>query len=65
MTVFISLSVLPELPLPTPLPQTLNNKSLLYNPRIASEAQLLLNQRNDALASQLIAALHLTNTDHV
>lgn len=62
---FVLCAVLPELPLPTPLPQTVNNKSLLYHPRIAAEAQQLLNSRNDALAAQLVAALRLTNTDHV
>ncbi|KAF7267144.1 hypothetical protein GWI33_019635 [Rhynchophorus ferrugineus] len=59
------LKVLPELPLPTPSPQTINNKSLLFHPRVAEEAQNLLGQKNDILVPQLVASLEKTSADHI
>ncbi|KOB75611.1 Nipped-B-like protein [Operophtera brumata] len=41
--------LLPVLPLPTPLPSTLNNKSQLFHPRVAEEAAILLATRDDNL----------------
>ncbi|XP_030756621.1 nipped-B protein [Sitophilus oryzae] len=59
------LKVLPELPLPTPSPQTINNKSLLFHPRVAEEAQNLLGQKNDVLVPLLVASLEKTSADHI
>lgn len=57
--------VLPEMPLPTPSPQTLSNKSLLFHPRVAEEAQNLLGVRDDILIPQLIQSLVQTSADHM
>lgn len=57
--------LLPEMPLPTPLPQTLTNKSLLFHPRVAEEAQNLLGVRDDALLPQLIQSLEQTSAAHI
>jgi cohesin loading factor subunit SCC2 len=57
--------VLPELPLPTPLPSTVNNKSLLFHPRIAEEAKLLTSTRDESLVPALAKALSQTSTDHM
>ncbi|XP_076681942.1 nipped-B cohesin loading factor isoform X1 [Andrena cerasifolii] len=57
--------LLPEMPLPTPLPQTLTNKSLLFHPRVAEEAQILLSVRNESLVPQLILSLSQTSSDHI
>ncbi|XP_076161635.1 nipped-B cohesin loading factor [Ptiloglossa arizonensis] len=57
--------LLPEMPLPTPLPQTLTNKSLLFHPRVAEEAQILLSVRNENLVPQLILSLSQTSSDHI
>ncbi|XP_032683463.1 nipped-B-like protein B [Odontomachus brunneus] len=57
--------LLPEMPLPTPLPQTLTNKSLLFHPRVAEEAQILLSVRDDNLVPQLILSLSQTSADHI
>lgn len=55
--------VLPEMPLPSPLPQTLGNKSLLFHPRVSEEAQRLLNVTEDHnLIQQLIQSLSLTSS---
>ncbi|XP_020300798.1 nipped-B-like protein A [Pseudomyrmex gracilis] len=58
--------LLPEMPLPTPLPQTLtNSKSLLFHPRVAEEAQILLSVRDENLVPQLITSLSQTSSDHI
>lgn len=57
--------VLPEMPLPTPLPQTMSNKSLLFHPRVAEEAQILLSVKDDNLVPQLIQSLIETSADHM
>ncbi|XP_076249024.1 nipped-B cohesin loading factor [Calliopsis andreniformis] len=57
--------LLPEMPLPTPLPQTLTNKSLLFHPRVAEEAQILLSVRNENLVPQLILSLSQTSSEHI
>lgn len=58
--------VLLELPLPSALPQTVANKSLLYHPRIVTDVQRVLSSRpNAALLQQLCSALRQTNTDHM
>lgn len=57
--------LLPEMPLPTPLPQTLTNKSLLFHPRVAQEAQILLSARDENLVPQLILSLSQTSSDHI
>lgn len=52
--------VLPEMPLPSPLPQTMSNKSLLFHPRVAEEAHILLSLRDDTLVPQLAQSLNQT-----
>ena len=61
MTSFIK-TVLPQLPLPTPLPQTVQNKSLLYSPNIIDGARQLLASADENLGSQIAQALRQTNT---
>jgi len=63
---FFAFVVLLELPLPTALPQTVANKSLLYHPRIVADVQRVLSARpSGALVQQLCSALRQTNTDHM
>lgn len=57
--------LLPEMPLPTPSPQTLSNKSLLFHPRVAEEAQNLLGVQDEVLVPQLINSLVQTSADHI
>lgn len=57
--------LLPEMPLPTPLPQTLTNKSLLFHPRVAEEARILLSLRDENLVPQLIMSLSQTSSEHI
>lgn len=57
--------LLPEMPLPTPLPQTLTNKSLLFHPRVAEEAKILLSLRDESLVPQLIMSLSQTSSEHI
>lgn len=61
----IKILVLPEMPLPSPLPQTLSNKSLLFHPRVAEEAQILLSHPNELLIPQLIHSLSQTTSEHM
>ena len=56
--------VLPELPLPSAIPQA-TSRSLLFHPRIAEEARTILATRDEKLVSQLVHALRQTNTDHM
>lgn len=56
--------ILSELPLPGPTQQS-HSKSLLFHPRVADEARLLLSIRDISLTPQLIHALSSTNTDHI
>ncbi|CAG9828593.1 unnamed protein product [Diabrotica balteata] len=57
--------LLPEMPLPTPSPQTLSNKSLLFHPRVAEEAQNLLGVRDEVLVPQLVQSLEKTSAEHI
>ncbi|XP_077287915.1 nipped-B cohesin loading factor isoform X2 [Arctopsyche grandis] len=57
--------LLPVLPLPTPLPQTLSNKSQLFHPRVAEEAAILLANPDEALANILSQSLIHTSVDHI
>ncbi|CAH2073941.1 unnamed protein product, partial [Iphiclides podalirius] len=57
--------LLPVLPLPTPLPSTLNNKSQLFHPRVAEEAAILLATRDDNLVSLLLQSLMQTSVQHI
>lgn len=57
-------SVLNQLPLPSPLPAT-TTKSLLYNGRIAEEVTCLLGCRDENLASQLAHGLNQVSTEHM
>ena len=65
LTISPSLLVLSELPLSDTLPAQSANKSLLFHPRVAEEAHNVLNQRDDALAHQLISAIEQTNSSHM
>ncbi|KAJ8930877.1 hypothetical protein NQ314_016297 [Rhamnusium bicolor] len=62
---FFFFLVLPEMPLPTPSPQTLSNKSLLFHPRVAEEAQNLLGVRDEVLVPQLVSSLEKTSAEHI
>ncbi|OWF42149.1 nipped-B-like protein B isoform X2 [Mizuhopecten yessoensis] len=57
--------LLPELPLPTPLPSTVQNKSLLYHARLAESAKRHLSKRDEGLTQQIVHALRQTSTDHI
>lgn len=57
--------VLPELPLPTPLPHTVNNKSLLYQPDIATDARRILSCPDENVVQQLVQSLRQTSTAHM
>uniref|UniRef100_A0A8D8W6M6 Nipped-B-like protein n=2 Tax=Cacopsylla melanoneura TaxID=428564 RepID=A0A8D8W6M6_9HEMI len=57
--------LLPEMPLPSPLQQTLSNKSLLFHPRVAEEANILLSGRDEYLAPLLAQSLSKTSADHI
>lgn len=57
--------LLPVLPLPAPLPATLNNKSQLFHPRVAEEAAILLATRDENLVSLLIQSLMQTSVSHI
>lgn len=57
--------VLPEMPLPSPLPHTLSNKSLLFHPRVAEEANNLLNLRDENLVPLLANSLSQTTSEHM
>ncbi|CAK1552044.1 unnamed protein product [Leptosia nina] len=57
--------LLPVLPLPTPLPSTLSNKSQLFHPRVAEEAAILLATRDDNLVSLLLQSLMQTSVQHI
>ena len=56
--------VLSELPLSDTLPSQ-QNKSLLFHPRVAEEANNVLSQRDDVLAQQLISAIEQTKANHM
>ncbi|KAL1456874.1 hypothetical protein WDU94_001564 [Cyamophila willieti] len=53
------------MPLPSPLQQTLSNKSLLFHPRVAEEANILLSGRDEYLAPLLAQSLSKTSADHI
>lgn len=53
------------MPLPSPLPQTLSNKSLLFHPRVAEEAQRLLTITDDNLLPQLVHSISQTSSKHM
>ncbi|KFV03655.1 Nipped-B-like, partial [Tauraco erythrolophus] len=57
-------TVLNQLPLPSPLPAT-TTKSLLFNGRIAEEVNCLLACRDENLVSQLVHSLNQVSTDHI
>ncbi|XP_005090101.1 nipped-B-like protein B [Aplysia californica] len=57
--------LLSQLPLPTPLPQTVQNKTLLYSPNIAEDARRLLASSDDVLGAQLSHALRQTTTSQI
>ncbi|XP_037089457.1 nipped-B-like protein [Pollicipes pollicipes] len=63
--IFSLSDLLPELPLPTPMEQTLNNRSLLFHPRVAEEARRLLTVRDNSLVPQLAEALANTSAEHI
>lgn len=56
--------LLPVLPLPAPLPSTLN-KSQLFHPLVAEESAILLQTRDDNLVSLLLQSLMQTSVDQI
>jgi cohesin loading factor subunit SCC2 len=62
---YFLLLVLNELPLSDTLTSQSANKSLLFHPRVAEEAKNVLNQRDDALAQQLINAIQQTDSSYM
>ena len=57
------LTVLPELPLPTPLQNALNNKSLLYSLKLSEKSRKLLDDADDALVEQISTLLRQASTE--
>ena len=57
--------MLPELPLPTPLQNALNNKSLLYNPKLTEESRKLLEDADDALVEDVSSLLRQGSTENM
>lgn len=64
---YLSLVVLSELPISDSLStvSTALNRSLLFHPRVAEEANNLLATRDDSLIGQLVNAIEQTNSDHI
>lgn len=60
----ITVLVLNQLPLPSPLPAT-TAKSLLYNGRISEEVGSLLVCRDENLVTQLAQSLNQVSTEHM
>lgn len=58
-------SVLPELPLPTPLQNALNNKSLLYSLNLSEESRRLLDDADDALVEDVSNLLRQGTTENM
>lgn len=63
-TTFLRLSVLNQLPLPSPLPAT-TAKSLLYNGRISEEVSNILVCRDENLVTQLAHSLNQVSTENM
>ena len=57
--------MLSEIPLPTPLPHTVNNRSLLSSPEQIEQAESLLSSSDPELVAELLAALQQTSTDNM
>ncbi|XP_058453051.1 nipped-B protein [Malaya genurostris] len=59
--------LLSELPISDSLAtgSTTLNRSLLFHPRVAEEANNLLATRDDSLIGQLVTAIEQTNSDHI
>lgn len=58
--------MLSELPISDSLSVSASlNRSLLFHPRVAEEANNLLATRDDALTAQLVAAIEQTNSDSI
>lgn len=57
--------VLPELPLPAPIPSTVNNRSLLHTSKVVEGAKRLLQSKDDLLAKHLSHTLCQTTTDEM
>lgn len=55
-----------ELPISDPVSiQASLNKTLLFHPRVAEEANNLLGERDDLLVQQLVQAIEQTNSNHM
>lgn len=61
---FVCFSVLSELPLAEST-QSSANKSLLFHPRVAEEANNLLQSRDPTLIEPLLQAIQQTNSDNM
>lgn len=65
ITVLLVISVLPELPLPTPLQNAFNSKSLLYSHKLSEESRKLLDDADDALVEDVSNLLRQSSTDNM
>ena len=63
--ILLVISVLPELPLPTSLPNAVNTKSLLDNPKLVHEVDKLLSSKDKPLVEKLVQALRQSSTEHM
>lgn len=62
---FVVITVLNELPISSSSSGNSLNKSLLFHPRVAEEANNLLSMKDENLIVQLTQALEQTNSDHM
>lgn len=58
-------TVLCELPISDSFNTSSPNKTLLFHPRVAEEAKLLLSKKDDNITRQLVHAIEHTNADHM
>uniref|UniRef100_A0A182LV63 Uncharacterized protein n=1 Tax=Anopheles culicifacies TaxID=139723 RepID=A0A182LV63_9DIPT len=66
VTYISRICVLSELPISDSLSVSASlNRSLLFHPRVAEEANNLLATRDDALTAQLVTAIEQTNSDSI
>lgn len=61
----MTFAVLSELPISASSSGNSLNKSLLFHPRVAEEANNLLSMKDENLIRQLTQALEQTNSDHM
>lgn len=57
--------LLPELPLPTPLPNAVNNKSLLHSLKLSEKSRKILEDAEDDLVEQVSELLRQSSTEEI